>query len=93
MIPAMTPPFVVFFQNSIITIAGRLAEAATANAQPTRNDTFIAFEDKTQQNSHAADTDGSDARNPYLLFVCHVFADIPVPSDHGDAPLMPRSGR
>ena len=35
-------PFaVVFFQNRSMRIAGRLAEAATAKAQPTRNDTFM----------------------------------------------------
>ena len=35
-------PFaVVFFQNSKNRMAGRLAEAATAKARPTRNETFI----------------------------------------------------
>ena len=35
-------PFaVVFFQNKRNNIAGRLADAATANASPTRNDTFM----------------------------------------------------
>ena len=40
-IDAVIPLAVVFFQNKIIMIAGRLAEAATAKARPTRNDTFI----------------------------------------------------
>ena len=35
------PLAVVFFQNSKNKIAGRFADAATANASPTRNDTFI----------------------------------------------------
>ena len=35
------PLAVVFFQKSNISIAGRFAEAAIANAHPTRNDTFI----------------------------------------------------
>ena len=38
---ATMPLAVVFFQNSSMTMAGKLAEAATAKAQPTRNDTFI----------------------------------------------------
>ncbi len=43
---AITPLAVVFFQKSIIRIAGRFAEAAMANAQPTKNDTFM-FLNKT----------------------------------------------
>ena len=34
------PLAVVFFQNSSMMMAGRLAEAATANAKPTRKVTF-----------------------------------------------------
>ena len=40
-IDAATPWAVAFFQNRIIRIAGRLAEAATAKAQPTRKEAFI----------------------------------------------------
>jgi hypothetical protein len=35
------PLAVVFFQNKRNNIAGRFAEAATANASPTRNETFM----------------------------------------------------
>ena len=38
---AVMPCLVVPFQNSSITSAGRLAEAATLKAQPTRKFTFI----------------------------------------------------
>ena len=40
-IDAAMPLAVVRFQNSSMTMAGRLAEAATAKAQPTRKDTFM----------------------------------------------------
>ncbi len=40
-IDAETPLLVVFFQKSIIIIAGRLADAATAKASPTKKETFI----------------------------------------------------
>ena len=39
-IEAAIPFAVVFFQNSSITIDGRLADAATANAHPKTNETF-----------------------------------------------------
>jgi len=38
---AATPLAVVFFQKSTIMMAGRLADAATAKASPTRKETFI----------------------------------------------------
>ena len=56
---AVIPCLVVRFQNSSMTSDGRFADAATLNAQPTRNVTFSFLKANAQPHGQHADEDGT----------------------------------
>ena len=64
-IEAMTPLAVVFFQKMIPKMAGKLADAAMANAQPTRKETFMALKKDPQNHGYNTYSDccGSAGEN------------------------------
>ena len=69
MTAAVMPCFVVRFQNSSITSAGKFADAATLNAQPTRKLTFIFSNRMPKHDRDQADDDGRDLADADFLVI------------------------
>ena len=71
-IAAVMPCLVVPRQNSSMTSAGRLAEAATLNAQPTRKLTLSFWNRMPRTMAIDADDDGGDLAGADLGVVVHL---------------------